>query len=213
MALWRCRASARSGRPKAGVAIRPTRRTAPRRSATIAPGPSSGSTQERLLKGELILTHRTGSLGEDLAQMLDGVPERIGLHTGGRLLAAAQETAQHVQPLPQAGQQVIHRLQGKRQGKGVRGSTDAGLGKQRRQQRPQPRGRKRVPWQHRRQEQGKRASAPAALAAVGAEDPLAADRLAGRVGRIVAVEQAVPIQRLGVTAAGTALLLERKSSC
>jgi hypothetical protein len=108
---------------------------------------------------------------------------------------------------------VIPRLQRKRQVEAVRRGPDAGLREQRRQQRPRRRGRKRVPGQHRRQKPRQRASAPAALAAVGAEDPLAADRLAVGRRRIVAVKQAVPVQRLSVTAAGTALLLERNSSC
>jgi hypothetical protein len=108
---------------------------------------------------------------------------------------------------------VIHRLQRKRQVERERGSADAGLREQRRQERPEPWGRERVPWQHCRQKQGERVPATAALAAVGAEDPLAPDRLAGGVGRIVAVKQAVPVQGFGETAAGTALLLERKSSC
>ena len=94
----------------------------------------------------------------------------------------------------------------------MRGGPHAGVCEQRRQERPQRGGRQRVPGQHLGQEQGKRVPAPAAPAAVGAEDPLAADRAAGRVGRIVAVQQAVPIQRLAVTAAGTALLLKGKSS-
>ena len=108
---------------------------------------------------------------------------------------------------------MIHRLQRKGQVERVRGGADAGLHEQHRQERPEPWGRPRVPWQHCRQKQGERVPATAALAAVGAEDPLAPDRLAGGRGRIVAEKQAVPVQGFGVTAAGTALLLERKSSC
>ena len=205
--VWKIRPCAR-GR---GNSAREERRPAAAGDRSVPP--VRPSTQPRLLEGELKFTHRTGRWGEDVLQMLDGVPKRIGLHARGRFLAAAQEAAQNVQPLPQAGQQVIPRLQRKGQADGLRRGADAGLGEQRRQQRPQDGGRERVTRQHRRQKQGKRAPATAALAAVGAEDPLAPNRLAGGVGRIVAVEQAVPVQRLRLTAAGTALLLERKSSC
>jgi len=181
-------------------------------SAPFAP-PGHSSTQERLLEGELKLRHRTGRRGEDLTQMLDSLAEGIGLRTGGRYLPATQNAAQFVQAPPQAGEQVIHRFQRQRQVERERGGADAGLREQRRQERPEPWGRERVPWQHCRQKQGERVPATAALAAVGTEDPLAPDRLAGGRGRIVAVKQAVPVQGFGVTAAGTALLLKRKSSC
>lgn len=90
--------------------------------------PRGRSAQPRLLEGELKFTHRTGRWGEDVLQMLDGLPKRIGLPARGRFLAAAQEAAQNVQPLPQTGQQVIHRLQRKGQTDGLRRGADAGLG-------------------------------------------------------------------------------------
>lgn len=213
MAFWRCRPSGTSGDRQEGVAFRPGKKPYSERGGDDGARPRARLTEECLLKGELKFTHRTGRLGEDVLQMLDGVAKRIGVRTGRFLLAATQSTAQQIQSLPQTGQQVIHRLQRPGQAQRMGRGPDTGLSEQRGQQRPQPGGRKRMPWQHRGQKQGKRAPAAAALAALGTIDPLAADRLAGRVGRIVAVEQAVPVQRLGATAAGTALLFERKSSC
>ena len=145
--------------------------------------------------------------------MLDRVPQRVGLRTGRFFLAATQSAAQDVQPLPQAGQQVIPRLQRPRQSQRVGRRPDTGLSEQRGQQRPQASGCKRMPGQHRRQKHRKRVPAPAALAAIRTEDPLATEGLAGGTRGIVAVEPTVPIQRLGAAAAGAALLLERKSSC
>jgi len=145
--------------------------------------------------------------------MLDRVPQRVGLRTGRFFLAATQSTAQDVQPLPQAGQQVIPRLQRPRQAQDVDRRPDTGLSEQRRQQRPQPGRGEGVARQHGAQKYGERASAPAALAAIRTEDPLATEGLAGGARGIVAVEPTVPIQRLGATAAGAALLLERKSAC
>jgi len=69
-----------------------------------------------------------------------------------------------------------------------------------------------VPRQHVRQHQRKGASATAALPAIGTKHPLAAEALpAGLVG-IVAAKKAVPVQCFRLTAAGTALLLEGKST-
>jgi hypothetical protein len=145
--------------------------------------------------------------------MLDRVPQRVGLRTGRFFLPATQSTAQDVQPLPQAGQQVIPRLQRPRQTQRVGRRPDTGLREQRGQQRPQAGGCKRMPGQHRSQKHRKRVPAPAALAAIRTEDPLATEGLAGGTRGIVAVEPTVPIQRLGAAAAGAALLLERKSAC
>jgi hypothetical protein len=48
-------------------------------------------------------------------------------------------------------------------------------------------------WQDLGQENGKGASAAAALAAIGTKDPLAPGRLAVGFGRIVAAKNAVPV--------------------
>jgi hypothetical protein len=46
---------------------------------------------------------------------------------------------------------------------------------------------------------------------MGAKHSLAPDRLTTGLGRIITAKKAVPVQRFILAAAGTALLLERKS--
>jgi hypothetical protein len=63
------------------------------------------------------------------------------------------------------------------------------------------------------QENRKRFPTTAALSAIRTKDPLASSEAAAIVfGGIVAVEDAVPVQRFILAAAWTALLFERKSS-
>ena len=66
--------------------------------------------------------------------------------------------------------------------------------------------------QHLGQEEGKGPSAAATLAAIGAKDPLAAQRLAIHGDGIIAVKSAMTIQALRAAAVRTPLLLERKRS-
>jgi hypothetical protein len=64
-----------------------------------------------------------------------------------------------------------------------------------------------------RQENRKGFSATTATTAIRTKDPLTSRQAAAIVfGGIIAVEDAVPVQRFIAAAAGTALLLERKSS-
>jgi len=58
---------------------------------------------------------------------------------------------------------------------------------------PKQRGREGVTWEHLGPENGKGASAAAALAAIGTKDALSPGRLAVGFDGIVAVEQAVPV--------------------
>lgn len=61
------------------------------------------------------------------------------------------------------------------------------------------------------QHEGKGFAAAALLPTIGTKHPLAPDGLAAGLGRIVAVQQAVPVQGFNLAAAGAALLLEQKS--
>ena len=67
-------------------------------------------------------------------------------------------------------------------------------------------------WQNVRQHKGKRLATTAALSAIGAEHPLASDRLAAGLGRVIAAKNTVPVQGFDLAAAGAALLFKRKSS-
>ena len=144
--------------------------------------------------------------------MFDGVAERIGLGTGRRFVPAREPGAQVGQPPAQPLQEVINRFEGKRQAQSLGGGFDTGLGQQLNQELGQPHGANGVARQNVRQEDGKSASASAALPAIGAKNPLPPGEAAIGLGRIIAEEQTVPVQRFISGAAWTALLFERKSS-
>jgi len=61
------------------------------------------------------------------------------------------------------------------------------------------------------QHEGKSFAAAATLPATGTIHPLATGRLAADLNRIVAAKNAVPVQGFSFSAAGAALLFERKS--
>lgn len=145
-------------------------------------------------------------------KVFDGVPQRVSLPAGRWWLFTAEPGAQIIQALAQLAPEAIHRFQREGQPEFFRGGLDGKPGQQFHQPGPHPRGGERVPWQHVRQQQGKGAPATAALAAIGTKYPLAADRVAGGLVGIVAVEEAVPVQGFDLIAAGTALLLEGKSA-
>ena len=171
------------------------------------------SPQKRLLKGELKIAHRTEALRKDRAQMFHGVAERIGLKSGRGFLPEAQTGAQFRQTAAQTLQEMINRLQRKRQTQFLGGSFDADIGQQLKQEPAQQRGADGVAWQNIRQKNRKSLAATAATEAIGTKDPLAPRQEAAVIfGRIVAVKEAVPIQRFLPAAAWTALLFERKSS-
>jgi hypothetical protein len=175
--------------------------------------PSGGtSAQKWLLKGELKIADQIRTAREDRLEMFDGVAERIGLGTGRGFLLGREPGAQVGQPMAQPLQEVINRFQGKRQAQPLDGGFNAGVGQQLDQEFAQQHGADSVARQNVRQEDGESASASAALSAVGAKHPLAPGQAALGLGRIIAVEQTVPVQRFISAAAWTALLFEKKSS-
>jgi hypothetical protein len=145
-------------------------------------------TQERMLKTDLKPRHRTGLAGKDQLQMFHGLQQRIGLATGGRFQLAGQPGAHGIQALAQAGEQMISRLQCKQPGQRLRRRFDGSTGEPLAEQLPQERRADRVAREHLGQEEGKRASAAAALAAIGTKDPLAPGQATVGGGGIVAVE-------------------------
>ena len=125
--------------------------------------------------------------------MLDRLQQRIDLGTLRRRLSATEPATHHVQALAQPVEHMIKRLQakGRRQppGRGLERSAGQALA----QQVPEHRGRQTVTGQDLSPENGKRASAAAALAAIGTKNPLTTDRLAVGIGGVVAVEKTVPV--------------------
>src|SRR5262245_21637084 len=105
--------------------------------------------------------------------MFGSLQKRIGLRTGRRLLLAAQERAHSIQALAQPLQKVIKSLQGKGQTQRLRNGLNRSCRQQLAQQIPEQRGTDRMAWQGVGEENGEGAPATAALAAIGAEDPLA----------------------------------------
>jgi hypothetical protein len=88
---------------------------------------------------------------------------------------------------------MIKRLQTKGRRQRLRGGFERSAGQPLDEQAPQQRGRDAMARQDLGQENGKSASAAAALAAIGTKDPLSPGRLAVGFGGIVAVENAVPV--------------------
>ncbi len=109
-------------------------------------------------------------------------------------------------------QKVINRFQRKRQAHGLRRGFDGGLGQAPDQKLAQERGVDCVARQNVGQEDRKRFSTTAATAAIRTKDPLATGQAAAVFGRVIPIEDAVPVQRFVLAAAWTALLFERKSS-
>jgi hypothetical protein len=146
-----------------------------------------------LLKRELKIAHRAEACGKNKLQMLGGLEERIGLATVGCLVAAAESATNRVEPLAQPLQQVINRLQCKRQAEILNGRFDAGVRQEIDQKLAQQGGADGVARQNFGQENRKRFSAAAALSAIGTKDPLAPAQAAVGNGGIIAVEDAVPV--------------------
>lgn len=150
------------------------------------------------------LTNEHGS------EMFDRMQQRIGPGAGGRRLLPAKLRAPIIEPLAQLALEAIHRLQRKRQAQFFSRRLGTKPSQEFHQPRPQLGSEEGMSRQHVGQHEGKGPSATAALAAVGTKHPLAPQGLAAGVGRIVAAQKAVPVQRLSLSAAGAALLLERK---
>lgn len=202
------------------VVLSPTREDAPGKTGRgnsvrvgrRAPPGDGASAQERPLKMELKGGGRTGLVREHGAEMFDGLPQRIDLPAGGRGLFAAEPGAQIIQSPVQLAPQPIHRFQRERQPQLLRSGLEGKAGQHVQQPGPHQGSGEGVPRQHFRQDEGKGSSATATLPAIGTKHPLPADGLATGSGGIVAAENAVPVQRFGLAAAGAALLLEGKSS-
>jgi len=88
---------------------------------------------------------------------------------------------------------VIKRLQRKGRAQGFDAGFDRRVRQQAAKHLPEQRSTNRVARQNLRQENGKGPSAPAALATIAAEDPLAAKATTSHDGRIIAVEKTVPV--------------------
>ena len=88
---------------------------------------------------------------------------------------------------------MIKRLQAKGRPQRLRGGLERRAGQPLDEQAPEHRGRKAMSRQDLSPENGKRATAAAAPAAIGTKNPLTPGRLAVGLGGIVAEEQAVPV--------------------
>ena len=151
-------------------------------------------------------------LREAAAQMLHRLEQGIGLRTGGGRPLAGEQRAHVRQARAQSVQHMVEGVQRIGQAQPARHGLDRVALEQALQQGAQggrPHG---VPREDLGQEDGEAASAPAALAAIGAPHPLAALAVAFGAVRIVAVELAVGVEGFGSSALRAAELLERKSS-
>lgn len=149
---------------------------------------------------------RAGSL-----QMLDGLEERIAVGTVWRRFPVAQPNPNCVQAPTQSLEQMVDRLQRYRRIDLMESRPD-GMGcQQADQQMSQDCGRDGMARQNIVQEERAGAPATSAFAPIRTVDPLAPHLAFVGLGRIIAVKQAVPVQRLGCTAVAAAMLLERKT--
>jgi hypothetical protein len=169
------------------------------------------SSQQRLLEMELKLADGTDRSNEGCLQVLDGLEERIAVGTIRRRFPIAQANPNGIQTPTQSLEQVVDGLQGHRRLDAMEGSPDGEPRDQSDEQLSEDRGGDGMAGQDILQEDQAGAAAASALAALGAVNPLAPDLAPRGLGRVVAKEQAVPVERLGSTAVATALLLERKT--
>ncbi len=169
------------------------------------------SSQQRLLETELKLANRTDRSRAGCLQMLDGLEERIAVGTVWRRFPVAEPNPNCVQAPTQSLEQMVDRLQRHRRFDLMESRPDGMACQQGDQQMSQDCGRDGMARQNSFQEDRAGAATTSAFAAIGAVDPLAADLAFVGLGRVIAVKQAVPVQRLGCTAVATAMLLERKT--
>ena len=151
------------------------------------------SAQQRPLEGQLPFQQGTGALGKDRLQMLDGLPERIGLRTLRRFLPTAQPTAHGIQSLAQAMAQMIASLQSQEGTHGLRRAFERSVLEPLAEQLPKQRGIEGVAWQNVGQKDRERSPATCTPAAIGTKDPLPSGHAAAGFGGIVAVKNAVPV--------------------
>ena len=165
-----------------------------------------------MLKTKLKSGGRTDLARKHALEVLDRLQQGIRPAAGRRRLLTAEPRAPGCKLLTQFAPEAIHRFQHKRHAQLFGGGFHREPGQPFHQPRPHVRGGERVPRQHLRQHQGEGAPATAALAPIGTKHPLATSALAAGPVGIIAAKDAVPVQRFGLAAAGTALLFEGKSA-
>lgn len=155
----------------------------------------------------------TRAVRKDRPQMLHSLQEGLGLPAGRWRLLPAKSRPQFVQSPPQAASQPIECFQGKRQPQLLSSSFKGKPRQHFLQPRPHPRSRQSVARQNLGQHQGKCFPAATALPTIGTKHPLTTGQLTAGLNRIVAAKKTVPVQGFSPATAGTALLLEGKSTC
>ena len=168
-------------------------------------------TQKRTLKPELKGRQRTLVVRKDCPQMFHRLQQRIGVCADRRRLFPAELRSHRSQALPQSAPQPIDGFQRERQPKFFSGGFEGKPRQHFHQPPPHQRGRQRVARQNVSQHEGKSFAAAATLPAIGAKYPPATNGSSVGLNRIVATQDAVPVQGFNLSAAGAALLFERKS--
>jgi hypothetical protein len=148
---------------------------------------------------------------KDLPQMFHGLQQRINLPTGRRRLFPAEPRSHRSQTLPQSAPQPIDGFQGKRQPQFFRRRLERKSRQHFHQPPPEQRSGHRVTRQYVGQHEKKCPATTTTLPTVGTKYPLATERLAAGPQGIVADGTTVPVQCFHFSAAGAALLFERKS--
>lgn len=169
---------------------------------------TSVSSQQRLLENELKLARWTDRVGESRFQMLESLEKWIVPSTVGRSGSATEVNTQAVQAAAQSLEQMINRLQGGERFDLMESRPDRSAGQHSRQDLPEGRGADRVSGQNVIQEDRKGVSTASALAPIGAEDSLAANRVPIRLGAAVPEQETVPVKRLRRSALSAAVLFE-----
>lgn len=160
---------------------------------------------------KLKLTDETNRSTEGCLQVFDGLEKRIAVGTIRRRMAVAQTNSDGIQAPTQSVEQVVDGLQGHRRFGLMEGRPDGVARQKSDQELSEDRGGDAMAGQDILQEDRAGAAAASALAAIGAVNSLAPDLVLVGLGQVVAVKEAVPVQRLSSTAVATALLLERKT--
>jgi hypothetical protein len=153
----------------------------------------------------------TPFLRKDFLEMFNTLQERFALGAGRGRLFLAEPSAQAIQGAPQLGSQPINCFQGKGQLNLFRRRLGRGAGQLLQEPLPEQSRAHRVAWQNIGDKKGEGLATAAALAPIGTKYPLPAKPFPGAIRRIVPEKKTVAVQRLRATAAGAALLLERKS--
>jgi tetratricopeptide (TPR) repeat protein len=145
----------------------------------------------------------TVNLWESDMQMFEGLKQRIGMRTGGRMAEAGQRRSQDAQTGPEPLEQVIEGIQRQRRCRGLPGGPDRKTAEPPADRLPDQRGGETVPRQYPGEQNRKGAAAAGALPAVGTKYPLAPGDAALIRRRIVAVHPTMPIERTDLFAERT----------